>query len=660
MNTVRAAQATPETGASVGRYLWLGAAAAILGVFVALREHIPWIDRYPRKWVIPLKDWINALFEWLGYDLAFGSVQFRDITRGFAWLLEWPLAWSEALFIKGIPALEIMALPWVTVVGLVAIVGHYIAGWRTALIGGGCFLYLALFSVWSPSMETFAMVAMTVPFAAGTGLLLGIWAARSKRIETVLTPLFDVMQSTPAFAYLVPVIVLFGFGQVPAMIATGVFATPPMARCVILGLRTVPGEIMEAGRMAGCNSRQLLWRVQIPSAHQTIMVGVNQAIMQTLAMAVIASLIGASGLGHNLLTSLDTLRLGQALEQGVAIVVIAVALDRLSQAYAVKAPVHINRAAPFWQRRPHLVLGAVFALVTIALALIFPPLRMLPDSWTITTAPMWDAGIDWITFYWYEPLQGFRNTLLLYVLIPIRNFYLWFPWPAVVGLVGLLGWRLGGWRMGLLVGALIAFPAVTGFWKPAMITAYMISSAVLICIVVGFPIGLWASRSDRVSALVITMCDTLQTFPSFIYLIPVVMLFKVGDVAAIMAVLAFAIVPMIRYTNLGLRRVPRPTVEAATAIGTTRRQRLWKVEMPIAIPEIMLGVNQTIFMALFMVAITALIGTKDLGAEINRARSDADTGTALVAGFCIAFMGIAADRLINTWSRKRKAQLGLE
>jgi glycine betaine/proline transport system permease protein len=205
----------------------------------------------------------------------------------------------------------------------------------------------------------------------------------------------------------------------------------------------------------------------------------------------------------------------------------------------------------------------------------------------------------------------------------------------------------------------MAFPALTGFWKPAMITAYMISTAVIICIILGFPLGLWAARSDHAESVIIAMCDTMQTFPSFIYLIPVVMLFKVGDVAAVIAVLAFAIVPMIRYTNLGLRRVPKETVEAAIAQGTTRRQRLWKVELPIAFPEIMLGVNQVIFMALFMVAITALIGTKDLGQEINRARSDADSGRALVAGLCIAFLGITADRLIKTWSRKRKAQLGL-
>jgi len=659
--TTIAAPANVRRYAQLWRFaLGLLIAAVIIGASAALRDALPWIDRWPRAWVIPIAKWISAFFDWLGYSADLGLFKFRDLTRGFSWLLGWPLKGAETLFFKGAPGYHFFALPWITVVGLMTIIGHHAGGRRTALIGGGCFLYLAMFHVWLPSLETFAIVAITAPFAALTGLGLGILAVRYRPFEALINPLFDVMQATPPFSYLVPVAVLFGFGQVPAMIATAIFAVPPMARCTILGLRTVPAAIIEAGRMAGCTPRQLLWKVRIPSARPTIMVGVNQAIMQTLAMVVIASLIGASGLGYNLLNSLEMLRLGEALEQGVAIVVIAVALDRLSQAYAHKGPVHVERSAPWWWRRPHLSLGLAYTAGTVLLAASWSPLRVPPEAWTVTTAPMWDALIEWITVHWYDPLQLLRNFLLLDILIPLRNLFLWFPWVGLVLPFGLLGWRLGGWKLALLVIALLGFPALTGLWKPAMITLYMISSAVVICIVVGFPIGLWAARSDRAGTVIMTVCDTMQTFPSFIYLIPVVMLFKVGDVAAIMAVLAFAVVPMIRYTNLGLRRVPVQTVEAAVAQGTTRFQRLWKVEMPIAFPELMLGVNQVIFMALFMVAITALVGTKDLGQQINRARSAADSGLALVAGLCIAFMGIAADRLISTWSRKRKQQLGIE
>jgi glycine betaine/proline transport system permease protein len=159
--------------------------------------------------------------------------------------------------------------------------------------------------------------------------------------------------------------------------------------------------------------------------------------------------------------------------------------------------------------------------------------------------------------------------------------------------------------------------------------------------------------------VVLVICDTLQTFPSFIYLIPVVMLFKVGDLAAIIAIIAYASVPMIRFTNLGLRSVPSETRETAIQSGCTPWRMLRKVELPIAIPRIMLGINQTILMVLIMVAVTSLIGTMDLGQEILKATSDLDVGRALVAGICIAFLGIVADRLIKAWGLKRQAQLGI-
>ena len=159
--------------------------------------------------------------------------------------------------------------------------------------------------------------------------------------------------------------------------------------------------------------------------------------------------------------------------------------------------------------------------------------------------------------------------------------------------------------------------------------------------------------------MILTICDTLQTFPSFIYLIPVIMLFQTSDLSNVIAMLAYATVPSIRFTYLGLSRVPATVIEAATAAGATKRQRLWKVELPIALPEIMLGVNQTIMMALAMVAITALIGSRDLGQEIYKALPGADTGRGLLAGLGIAFIGITGDRLIGAWAKRRKRQLGM-
>ena len=646
----------------LGLWYWVAALAIIvLGQLAAGR--LSWVAKYPSEWMLPLKDWIDSFFEWVVYGARFfegTSLEFtaRNLTRGFAAWLAYPLGATESLFFNGFSE-QIPALPWITVTGLAALLGHWVGGWRSALLAGVAFAYLAVFGVWQPSMQTFSLVVITVPLVFLIGLVMGITMSKSRRFKSVVTPLFDILQSMPPFAYLVPIVVLYGVGNVSAMIATALFAVPPVARCVALGLETVGQGVLEAGRMMGCTRWQLLWRVQMPAARSLLLTGLNQGVMQTLAMIVLAALIGAAGLGSELLTSLQSLRLGEALEQGVAIVVIAVVLDRLSRAYALKAPVYVDPNLSWRRRHPYLVLGLAFLVVSVLLARVLPDLALLNHEHTITTAPYWNAGVDWINLNMYESVQAFRNFMLLEVLIPIRKFFQAIPWVTFVALVMLFGYRFGGWSVAIIAGLLILFPAATGLWTEAMTTLYMIGTAAVVCICVGFVLGLVASRTANWSRFAAGICDFLQTFPSFIYLIPVVMLFKVSDLSAIIAVLLFAVVPMVRYTMLGLRSVPTSIMEAATQQGTTRLQRFAKVELPIALPEIMLGVNQVIFMALFMVAITALIGTQDLGAEINAARSGNEIGKALVAGLCIAFMGMAADRLIGAWVKRKKVELGL-
>jgi glycine betaine/proline transport system permease protein len=176
---------------------------------------------------------------------------------------------------------------------------------------------------------------------------------------------------------------------------------------------------------------------------------------------------------------------------------------------------------------------------------------------------------------------------------------------------------------------------------------------------VGRPLVNLSEFFEPITRVIMVTCDTLQTFPSFVYLIPAIMLFRVGDFANVFAIIPYAMVPAIRYTYLGLKRIPEVTIEAAIANGSTPRQRLWKVELPIAIPEIMLGLNQTIMMALAMTAITALIGSTDLGQEVVRSISTQDFGRGILAGFFIAALGIIADRIIGSWAAERKKQLGV-
>jgi glycine betaine/proline transport system permease protein len=460
-------------------------------------------------------------------------------------------------------------------------------------------------------------------------------------------------------AYLGPVVVLFGFGQVPAMLATLIFATPPMARCVSLGIRTVAPEIIEAGRMAGCTPRQLLWKVELPAAQQTLLLGLNQVVMQTLAMAVIASLVGASGLGQKLLFSLQQLLIGKATEQGIAITLIAIVLDRYTQAYAYRDFTRFPPGIGRLNRHRHWVVFLAVLVLSIVLARYFPALAVLPRELTVSYGPLLDGAVRWVSKNFYAYIKPVRDWITLFLLLPLRDFYLWMPWTMAVGLVGLLGWHFGGWRLMALTVSLLGFMLLTGYWEPLMLTVYLVTGATLISILMGIPLGVWASRSEPVARFVMAVCDTLQTFPSFIYLIPVIMLLKSGDLSNIVAIVGYASVPAIRFTYLGIRRIPTVTIEAAKAAGTTPRQRLWKVELPMALPEIVLGINQTIMMALAMVAITALIGSRDLGQEIYKALPGADTGRGLLAGLGIAFIGIIADRLFSAWAARRKTELGL-
>ena len=625
---------------------------AIIVAGVLAASAFPFLSSWPEDWVIPVRSWVTDGFAWF-------SVVAKPLTRALSWILAQPLALVEALLFRGIPALKVHPLPWIAIVGGTAVLAHWAGGRKLAIFCGICAFYLAIFGLWPDAMQTLAIVLVTVPLAAMLGLALGIWATRNAHAERVLNVIFDVMQATPHMAYLGPVVILFGFGQVPAMLATFGFALPPMARCTILGIRTVPQDILEAGRMAGCTPRQLLWKVELPAAEKTLLLGLNQVVMQTLAMAVIASLVGASGLGQKLLFSLQQLQIGKAVEQGVAITLIAIVLDRLTQAYMRRVPHHLEGHTPWPMRHRHLVAFAGLLVVAVIAAYLIPALAILPKEMTLSYGGPINDAVRWISKNLFGVIKPVRDTITIWMLLPLRDFYLWLPWPVVIGVLAAIGHHFGGWRMALLPAGLFGFLLLAGFWAPLMLTIYLVTSATILCVAIGIPIGIWASRSPRAARIINTVCDTLQTFPSFIYLIPVIMLFQTSDVSNVIAMLAYATVPAIRFTYLGLMRVPAATIEAAIAAGTTPGQRLRKVELPIAFPEILLGINQTIMMALAMVAITALIGSRDLGQEIYKALPGADTGRGLLAGLGIAFIGITAERLIGGWAARRKRELGL-
>jgi glycine betaine/proline transport system permease protein len=201
---------------------------------------------------------------------------------------------------------------------------------------------------------------------------------------------------------------------------------------------------------------------------------------------------------------------------------------------------------------------------------------------------------------------------------------------------------------------------LSGWWDRAIITLYSVISAVSLAALIGLPIGILASRSNKWSERVLLVCDTAQTFPSFVYLIPAIMLFGITDVAVIFSILVFAMVPLTRYTIEGLRNVPEEMTEAADMSGATRLQKLWSVQLPIALPTMAVGFNQAIMFAFFMVIIAAFIGTQDLGQELQRTLAGTDLGKNFVLGICVSLMALTFDLTIMKWAADKKRMLGLQ
>jgi glycine betaine/proline transport system permease protein len=560
------------------------------------------------------------------------------------------------------------ALPWTVVAGWAIVLGYKLQGIKLALLAALSTIYIGIFGQWEPSMQTLSFVLIAAPVSVFLGLLLGIWGYKNSKVETALNPLLNVAQTMPHYSYLVPVIVLFGVGDQAAAIATIFFATPPMVRLTLLGLKNIPPDIVDAGMMNGCSQSQLLRKVQIPTARRDILIGVNQVVMQCLAMTVIASFIGAQGLGSNLMIALNSLKIGTGLEIGLCIVLIAVLLDKMSLAWAHKQTDYFSDLT-FFERHKYWIICAVIFVIGVFFAYLgksffeekFNYLYIVPHNKGITTAPIWQAAVDWIWDTFFFSLKSFNEFLIVNILVPMKEAYLGMPVAATFLLTMGTAYILAGIRSAFIVTGLLLFIAFSDYWDRALITAYMTSFAVVVASVVGITVGSLCAQNKRATKIILFICDFFQTFPSFIYLIPVIMLFGITDTSVIIAAIVYALVPATRYTVEGLRNVPEVLHDAGSMMGVSKIQRWLSIELPLAFPHIMLGVNQTVVFSLFMVIIGAFIGTTDLGQLILKAISDPQgTGIGLTLGLCVAFIGLAADQILRTWANNRKKTLGLE
>ena len=638
----------------------------ILSILIPKFSIFNYLIEFPNNFKLPIAKNITFITKWLIEDASLGIFSFKELTRAIGSILDVPSIFLKGLLATGFKfeiasgdSILIQPLSWISIIFIFVMIGVWLKDISLSIFVAISFFYVALFDLWQSTMITFSSIIIAVIIGIIFGTLLGILSFKFNRINKILTPTFDFMQTMPVFAYLVPALMLFGYGPAAALIVTLIYAMPPMARVTKNALDQVNSEIVELGQMVGCSTFQMLYKVLLPTIKPRMMLGVNQVIMLTLNMVIIASMIGAGGLGYDVWTSLKQLRIGQGFEAGIAITLVAIVLDRLSQKIASRRPTYDHKEINFFQKYKFFIVSFFVIIITWLIGQRYSFFFTLPENLTFSSGRFWDRIIDYININYHGSISLVRNFFFIYLLKPFKFFMLSTPWFLFVFLVFIIGLKIKGIYLGLQCSILVLFIALTGFWEKAMITVYLIGVCVLIANIIGIPIGIIASQNDRVHKITKVIIDTFQTLPAFVYLIPVIMIFSVGDFSAMIAVVLYAIVPAIRYTDNGIRQVPESFIDVATTAGCTKFQILRRVQLPLSLPDIMLGVNQTLMMGLSMLVITALVGTRDLGQETLIALSKVDPGRGITAGICVAFIAITVDRLINAWSYNRKLELGL-
>ena len=615
----------------------------LLGLIYIIAQAFP--DQtgiFPTDWNLGLREPIDQFQDWV--------IRNRSTYPLFAYTID-PIRSGVDIAVRGLET-GLAALPWVVLVSVFGLAGYVLSGWRLALGSALSLFICGLFGLWLPSLQTLALMSFSVLLSLAIGITIGVLCALNNRLERALSPILDAMQTMPAFVYLIPVVLFFGVARVPAVIATIIYAVPPVIRLVNLGIREVQPAAVEAGRAFGGTRWQLLTKVQLPLALPAILAGVNQTIMMALGMVVIAAMVGASGLGREVFLALQRLKVGQAFEAGLAIVLLAIMLDRLSEALGnidLTAP---RDPAPQARLRRWAVPLGLMGLV-LAAALVLP--REFPESWQIGIRDGVDVAIAWLRDHATALTDPLNEGLINYLLNPMREL-LWMilPWPVTIAIVAAIAYFVGNWR--LAVGSAIGlfFIGLFGMWEQSMETLSQILVTTFVTMLLAIPIGVLASQYDTVRRVLRPILDFLQTVPTFVYLVPVIMLFDVGRVPGLIASVLYAIPVGIKLTDLGIRQVEPATVEAARAFGSTRLQTIRKVQLPLARTAIALSINQMIMMVLAMVIISGMVGGAGLGLEAITGMARSQTGQGIEAGLAIVILAIIMDRITQAWAMEHR------
>ena len=665
---------------------------------MGLRSRADWLIAYPTEWVAPISTVLNIAMDW-----------FIDKTgwffRGLSAILDIPVRGAQGF---------LHWLPWPVVMILTSVISYAAGGWKLATFSTAALLYMVVVGYWPESMNSLSLVVISVPLAIAVGFACGIWGFFSPRAERVIMPALDMLQTIPAFAYLLPILLLFGFGPVVGLIASVLFAFPPMVRNTILGLRRVSPEVVESGLMSGASPSQLFWQVRVPTASRQLLLGVNQATMAAVSMVIIASIIGGTAdIGWEVLSNIRKAQFGESVLAGIVIALLAMVIDRITVGLATRETNTAADRQSVWLRYRFWIIGLFGAVIFFIAAEFLPFFRQWPKAWVFYPADAMNVGLENFILEYKTVIAKFKNFTFFYLMLPTRvgledtiNPFSWgfeltdthrigyglvaaslvlyaawsrrlgaaitigflallfyfgltkLPWFALIAMATLLGWQLNGKPLAIGTCAALLFLAVAGVWPEAMLSIYLCGIAVAISFFMGSAVGILAAEVEWISRIVRPINDTLQTMPLFVILIPFVMIFKIGEFSALLAIIAYAIVPAIRYTEHGLRNLPKDVLEAAVCMGCTRQQLLWQVKLPLALPVIMLGLNQTIMYGIAMLVIAALVGTNGLGQQVYIGLGDGDFGIGIVAGIGMAIIAMVADRFTQNWSKSRHQTFG--
>ncbi|MFE6888904.1 ABC transporter permease [Streptomyces sp. NPDC057694] len=550
----------------------------------------------------------------------------------------------------------LLAAGWAGVTAAVGLIAWRVAGWRLGASAVVALLACGALGMWVPTMQTLALMVVAVLASVVLGALLGLAAGLSERMYRLLRPVLDTMQVLPAYAYLLPVVLIFGMGVPAAVLATVVYAAPPMARLTALGLRAADGGVMEAVTSLGATARQRLVSARLPLARKELLLGLNQTIMMALSMAVIASVIGAAGLGDRVYQALATVDVGAALAAGIPIVLLAVILDRVTAAAGARLGSHATTTHWKWD-----VLAVAVGTVVVALVARFAVGLDWPDSWVVKIAPTVNDAVEWMTDHLYTGVPVVGGTadwaahFTTWILDPVRSGLTWLPWWSVLLIVAALAWLIGTWRTALTAVLAMAAIGYLGVWKASLDTLSQVLAAVAVTLVLGFAIGIAAARSNRFERVLRPVLDVFQTMPQFVYLIPVVALFGVGRAPAVAAAVVYALPAVVRITTQGLRQVDPAALEASRSMGATTAQQLRQVQLPLARPALLLAVNQGVVLTLAVVIIGGLVGGGALGYDVVFGLAQGDLATGLVAGAAIVCLGLMLDRVTQPTDRRVRA-----